>query len=58
MHVEKILFENLSYMLTGAKRKKNKKDVKCRDNIDVHCNQLDLELKDNGYRLLMPKVLT
>ena len=55
MHVEKKLFENLFYMMMGAKGKKNKDDAKGQKDIAVHCNRPDLELSDNGGRVLMPR---
>lgn len=55
MHVEKILIENLFYMLIGARGEKDKDDAKSRKDIVVHYNRPELELKDNRHRLLMPK---
>lgn len=56
MHEEKKLFDNnLTYMLMGAKGKKNKYDAKCRKDIGICCKQPKLELIDNRNHLFKPK---
>lgn len=55
MHVEKNLFDNISYMLINVKGKMNKDDTKGRKDITLYCDCLELELTDTVNCLLIPK---
>ena len=55
IHIEKNVFDNLSFTLLGSRDKRNKDDIKSRRDLAIYCWRKELELKFDGRKFYKPK---